>query len=176
LRFKASTDPLTGLANRSKLNHQLDQEIARAARYGGPVAFIIYDVDHFKHINDNYGHTIGDKVLIELSSLASANIRKIDVLARWGGEEFAIIVPETPAEKAAELAQSLRAAIEAHVFPEVGTITCSFGVAEYQPGDTAETLVERADKALYCAKVNGRNRVEMALTSDRGTFTIGRVA
>jgi diguanylate cyclase (GGDEF)-like protein len=176
LRFKASTDPLTGLANRSKLNHQLDQEIARAARYGGPVAFIIYDVDHFKHINDNYGHTIGDKVLIELSSLASENIRKIDVLARWGGEEFAIIVPETPANRAAELAQSLRAAIEAHIFPEVGTITCSFGVAEYQPGDTAETLVERADKALYCAKVNGRNRVEMALTSDRGTSTIGRVA
>jgi len=176
LRFKASTDPLTGLANRSKLNHQLDQEIARAARYGGPVAFIIYDVDQFKHINDNYGHTTGDKVLIELSSLASANIRMTDVLARWGGEEFAIIVPETPAKKAAELAQSLRATIEAHIFPEVGTVTCSFGVAEYQPGDTTETLVERADKALYCAKVNGRNRVEMALMSKPGTSTIGRVA
>ena len=176
LRFEATTDPLTGLANRLMLNHELDQEIARAARYGGPVAFIFYDVDHFKHINDNYGHPIGDKVLIELSSLASATIRKTDVLARWGGEEFAIIAPQTPAKRAAELAQGLRAAIEAHIFPEVGTITCSFGVAEYQPGDTAETLVERADKALYCAKVNGRNRVEMASTPDPDTSTMGRVA
>jgi diguanylate cyclase (GGDEF)-like protein len=173
LRFKATTDPLTGLANRLLLNHQLDQEIARAARYGTPVSFIIYDIDRFKRINDNYGHPAGDKVLIEISRLAGATIRKSDFLARWGGEEFAIIVPHAGSNEAAEVARALGAAIAAHIFDGVERITCSFGVAEYEPGDTAETLVARADKALYSAKVNGRNRVEIAPHSGSG---IGRVA
>ena len=176
LRFQATTDPLTGLANRLMLNHQLDQEIARAARYGTPVSFIIYDVDRFKRINDNYGHPMGDKVLIELSRLAGATIRKTDFLARWGGEEFAIIVPHARAEEAAKLAEALRAAIAGHVSEDVEPITCSFGLAEYQPGDTAETLVERADKALYCAKVTGRNRVEISPAAGPGQSAIGRVA
>jgi diguanylate cyclase (GGDEF)-like protein len=176
LRFKATTDPLTGLSNRLMLNHQLDQEIARAARYGTPVAFIIYDIDRFKRINDNYGHPAGDKVLMELSNVATATIRKSDFLARWGGEEFAVIVPQTRLQDAAELAEALRATIEAHRFHDIEKITCSFGVAEYQPGDTAETLVERADKALYRAKLNGRNRVEIAPATGPGQTAMGQVA
>jgi len=176
LRYQATTDPLTGLSNRLLLNHQLDQEIARAARYGSPVSFIIYDIDNFKRINDNYGHPVGDKVLIEISRLASATIRKSDFLARWGGEEFAIIVPQADVNEAATLADALRAAIEPRAFHEVETITCSFGVAEYEPGDTAESLVARADKALYRAKVNGRNRVETAPPTGPGRRAMGRVA
>jgi len=176
LKFQATTDPLTGLSNRLLLNHQLDQEIARAARYGSPVSFIIYDIDSFKRINDNYGHPVGDKVLIEISRLASATIRKSDFLARWGGEEFAIIVPQADVNEAAALAGALRAAIQAHAFHGVETITCSLGVAEYELGDTAESLVARADKALYCAKVNGRNRVETAALTGPGRPAMGRVA
>jgi len=162
LRYKASTDPLTGLSNRLKLNHQLDQEVARAARYGSPVSFILYDIDRFKDVNDNYGHPAGDRILVELSGLVNSAIRKTDLLARWGGEEFAIVVPHAGIQEAAELAYALRDAIEAHSFSKVGKITCSFGVAEYRPGDTPEALVARADGLLYLAKMGGRNRVEVA--------------
>ena len=165
LRFQATTDPLTGLNNRLKFDRQLINEMLRAERYGTPLSMVIYDLDQFKRVNDTYGHQVGDEVLIEVSRVVSEQIRKTDFLARWGGEEFAILVPQGDAEAAYRLAKSLRNAIEDHDFGQAGAVTCSFGIAEALPGETADSLLARADAALYRAKINGRNRVERANAS-----------
>jgi diguanylate cyclase (GGDEF)-like protein len=162
LRFKATTDPLTGVSNRLKFDSALAGEMIRAGRYKTPLSLVIYDIDHFKEINDTYGHQIGDKVLVQLCALVAASIRGTDVLARWGGEEFAIMVPSCDGRTTRQAAEKLRAAIEQFVFHTVGKVTCSFGVAQYADGDTAAALITRADEALYRAKVNGRNLVELA--------------
>jgi diguanylate cyclase (GGDEF)-like protein len=162
LRFKATTDPLTGLYNRSKFNEALASEMARSYRYGSPLALIMFDVDHFKRVNDVYGHQTGDAVLVQLSELVSGNVRKTDLLARWGGEEFVILTPGLDGATAYQAAEKLKAIIGQGRFNSVETITCSFGLAQYFKGDTPGTLLERADSALYRAKVNGRNRVELA--------------
>lgn len=161
LRFQATTDPLTGLHNRLRFNQALEAEIIRAARYKAPFAVILFDVDHFKQVNDTHGHQIGDRVLIALARIVSGAIRSADVFARWGGEEFVILLPETEAAMALRAAEKLRAAI-ADAELEIGSVTCSFGAAAFVEGDNAETLVARADLALYRAKRNGRNRVEFA--------------
>ncbi len=166
LDFRAKTDPLTGLYNRRKFNRELATEILRAQRYKTPLSLVLYDVDHFKTINDTLGHPVGDRVLIALSRFVSARIRNSDVLARWGGEEFVILTPACTGPVACQLAGNLKDAIAALTIDEVGTVTCSFGVAQYEDGDTADTLIERADEALYRAKINGRNRVEMAPSFD----------
>ncbi|MDO9413668.1 MAG: diguanylate cyclase [Pseudolabrys sp.] len=158
---RAATDPLTGLFNRRKLDRSLTAEIMRAERYKTPLALMLFDIDHFKRVNDNFGHQVGDAVLIELSRYAAAHIRSTDVLARWGGEEFVILCPGISGPMTCLLAGNLLAGMSSLKMPEVGSITCSFGVTEYQEGDTAEALLMRADNALYRAKSNGRNRIEL---------------
>jgi diguanylate cyclase (GGDEF)-like protein len=162
LRFQATTDPLTGLSNRLKFNQALATEMLRSMRYGTPLSLVLYDVDNFKAVNDTHGHQVGDKVLIQLSQFAPSLLRNTDLLARWGGEEFVILAPGSDGEMASQAAEKLRKAVEQIKFDEIGTVTCSFGVAQYVYGDTAESLTSRADNALYRAKLNGRNRVELA--------------
>jgi diguanylate cyclase (GGDEF)-like protein len=162
LRFQATTDSLTGLSNRLKFNQALATEISRSMRYETPLSLVMCDVDNFKAVNDTRGHQIGDKVLIQLSGFVPTLLRNTDLLARWGGEEFVILTPGTDGDLAYQAAEKLRNAIEQVKFDEIGTLTCSFGVAQYVYGDTAETLISRADDALYRAKLNGRNRVELA--------------
>ncbi len=162
LRFQATTDPLTGLSNRLKFDQALAHEMLRSERYDTPLSLVLYDIDHFKEVNDTYGHQIGDKVLIELSRTVSNRIRSTDLLTRWGGEEFILLLPGSNGQMAYQAAEKLRSDIAQLKLNEVGTVTCSFGVIEYAAGDSAETLIARADKALYRAKMNGRNRVEFA--------------
>lgn len=153
-------DGLTDLYNRRYFDVFLKHQIQRADRYGRLFSLILFDIDHFKKINDSFGHDVGDSVLQELSEMVKLNIRKSDVLARVGGEEFAIVVIETPLEEACKLAEKVRALIEKHSFHQAGTVTVSLGVSQYSPGDEAKTLYKRADLALYRAKHEGRNRIE----------------
>ena len=176
LRFQASTDPLTGLFNRLKFDQALSNEMSRVVRYESPLALVLYDVDGFKAVNDTYGHQVGDKVLTQLSRLVAKNIRDCDVLARWGGEEFVIMLPGCDGPMAVQAAEKLRAAIRQVAFDVVGNITCSFGAAEYVDGDSAETLFSRSDDALYRAKVNGRDRVELASSRDEAGSRVASVA
>jgi len=162
LRFQATTDPLTGLSNRLRFNQALAAEMSRSMRYQTSLSLVLYDVDNFKAVNDTHGHQIGDKVLMQLSGFVPGLLRDTDLLARWGGEEFVILTPGSDGEMAYQAAEKLRKAVEQIKFDEIGTVTCSFGVAQYVYGDTAETLTSRADDALYRAKLNGRNRVELA--------------
>jgi len=175
LDHKATTDPLTGLSNRLKFDEALGKEIVRSRRFGTPLSLIFYDIDHFKQINDSHGHQIGDDVLIELSALIAQRMRATDLLARWGGEEFAILVPHSDAAMTARFAELLKNAVEGTHFDKVGTMSCSFGVAQLKVGETAEGLVARADGALYRAKLNGRNRVELAGQSS-GQAGVGSAA
>jgi diguanylate cyclase (GGDEF)-like protein len=162
LLSRATTDPLTGLSNRLKFDEALAAEMLRSTRYGTPLALVLYDIDHFKAVNDTHGHQIGDKVLVTLSQVVANNIRHSDLLCRWGGEEFVILAAGSDAQMAGQAAEKLRITIAQVMFDEVGTVTCSFGIAQYTQGDTAETFIARADDALYRAKSNGRNRVELA--------------
>ena len=159
LRHQAVTDSLTGLYNRAKFNELLLKEIQRSKRYKTPISLILFDVDHFKSINDSCGHQVGDGVLQDLSGLVSGNIRDQDIIARWGGEEFVILTPENAVESAKELADKLRLIIEEYNFDDVDVVTCSFGVAQFTDNDTVESFVKRADDALYKAKEKGRNLV-----------------
>lgn len=155
-------DPLTGLWNRRMLDEQLTEEWQRARRHQRPCCLIMIDIDHFKAINDNYGHLVGDRVLTELAALFQANIRVVDNVGRWGGEEFLILCPETTLEQGAQLAEKLRALTAQHTFPEVAQLTASFGVAELAPRETTQDLLQRADEALLQAKRQGRNCVKLA--------------
>jgi len=169
LAVLATTDRLTGLYNRLKFDQALVGEIARAKRYNAPFSLVMYDVDRFKDVNDLHGHPAGDRVLVGLSDVVSSHLRETDMLARWGGEEFAILVTGSDSHDACMVAEKLRTAVTMTEFEQVGSVTCSFGVTEYHDGDTPEILVARADAALYQAKLNGRNRVELALPSGPGT-------
>ncbi len=156
----ATVDPLTRAFNRRKLSEILADETSRARRYGTPLSVILFDIDHFKRVNDTYGHDAGDAVLVEMARLVMGLLRENDRLARWGGEEFLVVAPGVGIEGGAELAERLRAAVAATEFPGVPGVTASFGVAQYRPGEPRESLVKRADAALYRAKEGGRNRVE----------------
>jgi diguanylate cyclase (GGDEF)-like protein/PAS domain S-box-containing protein len=160
LEKQASTDPLTGILNRLKLSQLLDTELKRAKRYATPLSILLLDVDKFKSINDNYGHLTGDAVLKEMAYLISGQLRDSDVFARWGGEEFMILIPDCGISQARACAEKLCQAIAGHAFSLPVPVTASFGVAEMRPEDTHESLTNRADQALYAAKQNGRNRVE----------------
>lgn len=155
------TDRLTQLVNRIRLDQVLGEQIELASRYGTPFAVILVDVDHFKQVNDLHGHLIGDEVLVRVAHALRDHTRKVDVVGRWGGEEFMVIAPNTGTDEAAWLAEKLRLAIERIDIPDVGRKTCSFGVTAYEQGDDPTTLVSRADAALYAAKAAGRNRVEI---------------
>lgn len=155
----ATTDPLTGLCNRIRLDEKLLECHEYYKRTHRTFSVMIMDLDHFKRINDTYGHLIGDKTLVNLSQLVQENIRNIDIAGRWGGEEFMIICPETNLDGAKQLAEKIKSIIEECDFPHIHTLTCSFGVSEGREGDRIESIVGRADKALYRAKEEGRNRV-----------------
>ena len=156
----AITDGLTGITNRQAFGQLLEKEMERATRYASPLSLIMYDLDHFKRINDCFGHNTGDDVLKTIASLVSSNIRGIDLHGRWGGEEFMVLLPHTGLEAASEVAEKLRSLIAGHCFEKLGTITASFGVVELAPGESSRSLVQRVDDALYRAKKRGRNRVE----------------
>lgn len=158
----STTDQLTGIYNRRYLEDKLELTIEGCHRYHNKAGVIIFDVDTFKRVNDTYGHNRGDEVLIRMATTVADAIRQTDYLGRWGGEEFLIIVPEE-AEGIAQLGEKLRLTLEQLQHPEVGRVTASFGIAWYRNGDTASTLVSRADDALYKAKNAGRNRVEEIL-------------
>jgi diguanylate cyclase (GGDEF)-like protein len=162
LRRRATTDPLTGLHNRSKFDASLASEIARARRYNSPLALIMFDIDHFKQVNDVHGHQAGDAVLVRMAQLVAEHVRNTDLLARWGGEEFVLLAPGSDGATAHQTAAKLKTLVSGATFGAAGKITCSFGVAELSAGDSEETLVARADGALYRAKINGRDRVELA--------------
>ena len=160
LEKRASTDSLTGALNRASLLEIFSDLSQKETSY--PISLIVFDLDHFKKINDTYGHTIGDKVLKTVSAEVKNHIRKTDILGRWGGEEFVLVLPRTDLKAAERLAERLRKMIESlKILPDSAKVTSSFGVTEILPCETFKTAFERADKALYRAKEKGRNRVEV---------------
>jgi two-component system, cell cycle response regulator len=165
LEALAVTDGLTGLLNRRAFDKLLVSEVQRSLRYKVPIVVLLLDIDHFKHVNDNYGHPMGDQVLRNVSRVISAGVRATDFVARFGGEEIAVILTQTPLEGALDVAERLRAQIEATPHEHQGKSlfkTASFGLSAYDGSGEAiqpEGLLERADQALYAAKRGGRNRV-----------------
>lgn len=159
LKHLAITDDLTGLFNRRHFTEILHNEINRITRHNDNLSILLVDIDHFKKVNDTLGHDVGDKVLQALSRLLQENVRNIDKLCRWGGEEFIALLPYTSSDTAITLAERLRKQVEAIDFPDAGNITISIGVATHIPGETINTLIKHADQALYTAKHNGRNQV-----------------
>lgn len=154
------TDPLTNIYNRRFFMQMLEQEMERTRRYGKSFSVIMFDLDHFKSVNDRFGHAAGDMVLKSVADMIKGRIRKTDYFARWGGEEFIILLPETSVEDAAGLAEELREQLSSMTLPEVGRVTASFGVAGYRTSDTIDTILMRADSMLYEAKAAGRNCVK----------------
>ncbi|MBF8642059.1 MULTISPECIES: GGDEF domain-containing protein [Pseudomonas] len=164
-RKKALTDPLTGLPNRAAWTERLDAEVSLWQRYHSSLLLAVIDVDHFKRVNDDFGHLAGDKVLKIIGTQLSKKLRRTDFIARFGGEEFVVLLPNTSMEEGEPLIQALRAAIEAcpfHFKGERVTITCSAGLTALQTGEGSKQAFERADQALYRAKRGGRNRIELA--------------
>lgn len=157
LEYTNITDPLTKIRNRYYYNIQIKKESANANRYFYPLSLVIFDIDHFKKINDSLGHDIGDAVLIEYAQLISSHLRDGDIFCRIGGEEFALILPYVNKADAYKIADKIRAKVEEH--KKIFAITMSFGVTEYLKGEDLEVTFKRADKALYEAKNGGRNRV-----------------
>ncbi|MEB2626409.1 diguanylate cyclase [Pseudomonas sp. YuFO8] len=163
-RQKALIDPLTGLPNRAAWSERLEHEIGQWQQHGNTLMLAMLDLDHFKRINDNYGHLAGDKVLKIIASVLRKRLRGTDFIARFGGEEFVLLMPSTVPANGLKLLETLRAAIEAcpfHFRGEPVTITLSIGLAAFKPGEHSDLVLKRADQALYRAKNAGRNRVEL---------------
>jgi diguanylate cyclase (GGDEF)-like protein len=165
VEHQALVDGLTGIANRRHCEDSLSAEIARADRLGAPFTLVLADLDDFKTVNDRHGHAVGDDVLRGFASVLGATVRGTDLAGRWGGEEFVLLLPGADAGGAAQLADRVRSALAERTFPgRAGapvTVTCSFGVAEHRPGDDERELFASADRALYRAKREGGNRVEL---------------
>ncbi|WP_455206944.1 GGDEF domain-containing protein [Kaarinaea lacus] len=157
----ADEDSLTGLYNRRKINELIQHEIERSQRYNKSFSVIIMDIDHFKRVNDHYGHLAGDELLKMFAGIMLANIRHTDEVGRWGGEEFVVLCPETNMTGALSLANKIRQRIESTTFDTYGKQTASFGIACYKEKDTIDSIIGHADEALYLAKNGGRNRVEV---------------
>ncbi|MBU0663213.1 MAG: GGDEF domain-containing protein [Proteobacteria bacterium] len=177
LEQESITDPLTGLFNRRYLDRRIVEEFQRAMRFEQPFSVFLLDIDHFKNVNDTYGHQIGDMVLKKLSHLITESVREVDVAIRYGGEEIMVILPNTRIENAFELAERLRKQIEETIMVAADPrkrqpaihLTVSIGVSEYQFSDgwdNAQKVLQRADKALYQAKDQGRNRVATSKKQD----------
>ncbi|NEX18046.1 MAG: hypothetical protein C1943_15890 [Halochromatium sp.] len=158
----AHTDRLTGVLNRRALEQLLADEVKRSQRYGRSFSLMYLDLDHFKQINDRYGHEVGDVVLVRIANEISAMLRAHDRLGRWGGEEFLILCSETTGEDARSLAERIRAQVEQLKLELVGQVTLSIGIASLTPSQTAESLLAKADQAMYQAKSQGRNRCLLA--------------
>lgn len=162
----AFTDHLTGLANRRRFERQLEREVARTLRYDRPFCLLLLDIDYFKEVNDSYGHEAGDEAIRHLGKALQAGTRGIDLAARIGGEEFAIILTETTFNGGLDVAERLRVAIKNMEIPQVGHITASFGVAEFPLcAQTGRGLIACADAAMYEAKRQGRDRVGRAVAT-----------
>jgi len=157
-------DGVTGIFNRRYFELRIAEEISRSTRHGLAFSVIMADIDHFKQLNDEFGHLAGDEVLRQVSAILTQQLRKSDVLTRFGGEEFAIITPETDLDSALAVADKLRRVVESWHFPGVARpVTISAGVAEFPTqGGTRHEVVKSADEALYAAKQGGRNRVVTA--------------
>lgn len=162
----ASLDPLTGIANRRKFDDELRRLVSMSHQQQTPLCLIMADIDHFKAVNDTFGHRAGDAVLRQFAELLSANVRTTDIVARYGGEEFSLILPKAPLGNGLEIAERARAAVQANLWAnfencERLTLTASFGIADIRDGEHPNDLIKRADAKLYEAKTNGRNRVAM---------------
>lgn len=164
LESLSTTDPLTRLANRLKLDESLDHQEALAQRYAYPYSVILCDIDHFKQVNDKHGHLVGDEVLVKFAELLSETVRETDLVGRWGGEEFLVICPNTESFGAQRIAQDMQKRLRARSFLNVGQLTASFGTATRLPGegDKQDQVISAVDKALYRSKNTGRNRISVA--------------
>ena len=163
LEYLVNYDGLTKVYNRRYFNEYLNREIVKSKRYNKSLSLIMFDIDHFKRVNDTYGHDVGDSVLQELSNLIQTHIRKCDVLSRIGGEEFTIIAPETSLDNVLVLSEKLRRIVMEHDFKRVGKLTISLGATQFVQADTIDLMYKRADTALYKAKNKGRNRSEIEI-------------
>ncbi|HEQ71405.1 MAG TPA: GGDEF domain-containing protein [Spirochaetia bacterium] len=160
LDLLANRDRLTGLANRRSFDAELTRELERVRRYGHPLSLFMIDIDHFKAVNDTYGHRQGDKALEAVAALININTRRNDLTARYGGEEFAVVMPELKAENVIVVAEKIRGLIEGGSKKRAGIpLTVSIGISFYRDKESASRFIEKADKALYEAKRRGRNRV-----------------
>ena len=164
-RRQAMYDLLTGLFNRRAFDDLMHRELSLRDRHGHGLSMVMIDLDHFKAVNDTYGHHAGDAVLRDLADILREVCRPSDLPCRWGGEEFACLLPQTDLENALKVGERLRAAIEAHDFPEVGKVTASLGISQAGPEENEESFCKRADEALYRAKEGGRNRIEAATSA-----------
>jgi len=171
----AYSDELTGIANRRKITDFLQREIAVSKRYSTALSIILFDIDHFKKVNDNYGHNVGDKVLKTIASNCQTVLREIDLLGRWGGEEFLCVVPQTPEGGCLELAERLRLIVESSWIEDGPSVTASFGYTQFSNSDDFDSFVRRADNALYSAKENGRNRCEVCKFQETIDFSFKEV-
>jgi diguanylate cyclase (GGDEF)-like protein len=163
LKRLSITDKLTGLNNRIKIDEVLSSNLHMFERYDNVFSVILIDIDHFKKVNDTYGHPVGDEILKDFASILKKHARITDVVGRWGGEEFMIIASETDSVGATKFATSIKKAINEYEFPKIGRVTASFGLSQISVGDSIEDVVNRADLALYSAKESGRNKVVCGL-------------
>lgn len=173
LEYMANTDPLTGTASRYAFESVFEQILSFAQREQHPVSTILVDIDHFKKVNDNHGHLVGDKVLSQIANILTDNLRQSDTLCRWGGDEFLIVLPHCNQAAARQVAEKMRQQIETSLPPADNLklkITASFGVAEYSNNESSANLFSRTDKALYRAKAKSRNQVEC--TTNMPTETV----
>ncbi len=162
------TDSLTQVPNRRHFNERILEELSRARRYGTPLTLLISDIDHFKYINDDFGHDVGDVVLQSVAQNIQKNLRQSDFLARFGGEEFVMIFPETDIDQGELIGDKVRRVLSSKIIPEVGrAVTASFGLSELSQDDDVNSLLKRADLALYHAKEAGRNRLAREDVSTR---------
>ncbi|MFW5488661.1 MAG: diguanylate cyclase [Desulfovibrio sp.] len=159
LAFQAATDHLTGLCNRMTFTRLLAEEIGRVKRHTLTSSLIMFDLDDFKHVNDTFGHNVGDQVLIDVAAIIGKSIRQGDILSRWGGEEFLLLAPGCDNDQARGLAEKLRTVMEDNSFGGQPSVTASFGATRILPDETVTDLVERVDRAMYRSKTDGKNRV-----------------
>jgi diguanylate cyclase (GGDEF)-like protein len=162
LEFLSNHDQLTSLHNRHYMIKRCESEMLRMKRFSQLSSLILFDIDHFKKINDQYGHSSGDRVLVHLAQLLKKQLREIDVVCRWGGEEFLILCPQSNIAETLTLAHRLHGAISSGAVDPVDSLTCSFGIAEYQQDESFIQWFDRADRALYSAKESGRNQIIVA--------------
>jgi diguanylate cyclase (GGDEF)-like protein len=161
LKKFAYQDALTKIWNRRKLDEWVKNEIELCQETNSTFSIIYFDIDHFKNINDTYGHEVGDNVLKEFATIVQSSLRETDYFGRWGGEEFLIVATNQSPQQAFHLAERLRKKIEQHSFQEVGHATASFGITNFAEKDQPRTIIRRADLALYEAKQSGRNAVRV---------------
>lgn len=156
------TDSLTEVYNRHRFLELAHDELDKHIRSEAPLSFVMIDLDNFKKVNDDYGHNVGDQVLKDISSLISRNIRKTDTFARWGGEEFILMLPDSDSYSAYKISERLRLLVENHIFKDAGNLTVSIGISELTECHSLIGTIAQVDKALYKSKLDGRNKVSVS--------------